>query len=171
MRFAIGTLCTLLLLAGCSPRQATLSESEIVVAPARSASILGSWMLSNPDSTQFVGARSVELRLEPGTFTLVAEYPGSPLMVVDGEASFDPSGGLLTLTPRSSTRQADGRTNTMLPIGRPIALLATAADNTMVFAQPGDALRTPSSVWHRTAVARRTGGDAQLSQRDSVPVP
>jgi hypothetical protein len=171
MRFAIGTLCTLLLLAGCTPRQATLSESEVVVAPARSASILGSWMLSNPDSTQFVGARSVELRLEPGTFSLVADYQGSPLMAVDGEASFDPSGGLLTLTPRSSTRQADGRTNTLLPVGRPMTLLATAADNTMVFAQPGDALRTPSSVWHRSSVARRTGANARLSQRDSVSVP
>jgi hypothetical protein len=170
MRTALGVLCTMLLLASCTPRQTTLSEGDVVIAPARSASILGSWMLANPAETQFVGARSVELRLESGTFSLKAEYPGAPLLVVDGTASFDPNGGLLTLTPRSSTRETGGGTP-LLPIGRPIAVLATAADNTMVFAQPGDALGTPSSVWHRSAAARRTGGDAPLSRRDSVPTP
>jgi hypothetical protein len=142
----------------------------MVVAPARSASILGSWLLANPDETQFVGARDVELRLEPGSFTLVATYPGAPVMVVDGTAEFDPAGGMLTLTPRSTTRATGGNDAALMPVGKPIAVLATAADNTMVFAKPGDALRTSSSVWHRTAAARRSG-DARLSQRDSVPEP
>lgn len=170
MRSAVVLLCTLVLAAGCSRRQATLSESEFVVTPARSASILGSWILSNPDQTQFVGAQDVELRLEPGSFTLVAQYPGAPMLVVDGTATFDPNGGLLTLTPRSTTRAAGSGDAAILPVGRPLAVLATAADNTMVFAQPGDAVGAPSSIWHRTSAARRTGG-ARLSARDSVPNP
>jgi hypothetical protein len=171
MRSAVCLLCTLVMLAGCS-RQVKLSESEMEVGPARSASILGSWVLAHPDETQFVGAQEVELRLEPGTFTLVARYPGAPLLVIDGTASFDPNGGMLTLTPRSSTRQTTAGIAELLPIGKSLTLLANAADNTMVFAQPGDALRTPSSVWHRTAAARRANaGSARLSQRDSVPQP
>jgi hypothetical protein len=170
MRSTVALLCTVVLLAGCS-RTATLKESELVVAPARSASILGNWILANPGETQFVGAQDVELRLEPGAFTLVAQYPGAPMLVVDGTASFDPSGGLLTLTPRSTTRPASGGDAPLLPVGRPIAVLATAADNTMVFAVPGDAVRAPSSVWHRTSAARRSGSGARLSQRDSLPRP
>lgn len=170
MRSAIALLCAATILAGCSRNRAKLSESEFVVQPARSASILGNWILANPAETQFVGAQSVELRLEPGTFSLVAQYPGAPLMVIDGTATFDPNGGLLTLTPRSTTRSAAGGEAALLPIGRALEVLATAADNTMVFAQPGDAVGAPSSIWHRASAARRSGG-SRLSQRDSVPTP
>lgn len=173
MRSAAYLLCALLAVAACSraQRQATLDESEFVVQPARSASILGDWVLVNADETQFVGAQTVELRLKPGAFTLVAQYPGEGLVVVDGTASFDPNGGLLTLTPRSNTRATSGRGAPLLPVGETLSVLATAADNTMVFAQPGDALREPTSVWHKSTAARRAGVDAVLSQRDSANVP
>jgi hypothetical protein len=168
MRSAVSLLCATLMVAGCSlGRTATLSESETVQS-AQSASILGDWVLSNAERTQFVGASRVELRLEPGEFRLVAEYTGAPTLVVDGSASFDPNGGLLTLTPRSNTRASSGDPAPLLPVGTPLVMLATAADNTMVFAEPGEKVHMPTSVWHRARTAPGGGVDARLSQSDSL---
>ena len=168
MRSAVFLLGAMLVVAGCSlGRKATLSESETVQS-AQSASILGNWVLSNAERTQFVGASRVELRLEPGEFRLVAEYPGAPSLVVDGSASFDPNGGLLTLTPRSNTRATGGAPAPLLPVGTPLVMLATAADNTMVFAEPGEKVHMPTSVWHRASAAPGGGADALLGQSDSL---
>lgn len=169
MRFAVSLLLTMLMFAGCS-RRTTLSEPQAVQS-ARSASILGDWVLANAHETQFIGASRVELRLEPGEFRLVARYPGSSTLVIDGSASFDPNGGLLTLTPRSNTRVTSGEDAPLLPVGKPLAMLATAADDIMVFAEPGETVRMPTSVWHRPGAVPRPGTDVQVSERDSVPRP
>ena len=170
MRSAAFLLCTTLVVAGCSGRRATLSESE-TVRSAQSASILGEWILANTEQTQFIGASRVALRLQPGEFRLVAEYPGASTLVVDGSASFDPNGGRLTLTPRSNTRVTSGSDAPLLPVGKVLVMLATAADNTMVFAEPGETVRMPTSIWHRSSAANRSGVDARLSGRDSLTRP
>ncbi len=173
MRSILPALCAITVLAACNTtrRQATLSESDIEVRPAQSASIIGDWVLANGDQTQFVGTTAVELRLQPGTFTVRAQYPGEAVVVVDGTAAFDPAGGLLTLTPTSSTSSASGRASALLPAGEPIVVLATAADNTMVFAAPRDMVGRSSSIWHRSEATRRTGTASRLSQSDSARVP
>jgi hypothetical protein len=141
------------------------------VEPAHSASIVGEWVLANPERTQFVGAKQVELHLYGNGFTLTAYYPGEEPLVVDGTASYAPDGGLMTLTPTANSRELAGSVHPLLPKGQTIVVLATAADNTMVFAQPDDALRAPSSVWHRREAARKAGlYDATLS-RDSSRIP
>lgn len=172
MRSALALLCTVLLIGACSrAKRAALAEPESVVSPARSASVLGDWVLANVEETQFVTARQVELRLRPGSFTLTAHYEGRAPLVVDGTASFDPAGGMLTLTPTQNTRAAAGG-DQVLPVGQPIAILATAADNTMVFAQPGDAIGRPTSVWHRRDAARAAGTlDTRIAGADSARVP
>lgn len=171
MRLLPSVLCAIMALAGCSQRQAKLSESDVEVRPAQSASIVGDWVLANGDQTQFVGAERVELRLLPGAFTLRAVYPGEGTVVVEGGARFDPAGGMLTLTPASSTSSASGRAAELMPAGAPIVVLATAADNTMVFAEPRDMVGRSSSIWHRSEATRRSGSAARLSQRDSIPLP
>lgn len=160
-------LCLTLAVAGCTRRATVVDYGD--VQPAKNASILGEWVLANPEKTHFVGTSRVVLTLQPGEFRLVAEYPGASPVVVDGDAFFDPNGGRLTLTPRSSTRAtAEGRSAPLFEVGKPLVMLATAADNTMVFAEPGDRVHMPTSVWHRSTVAVRPG-DAQMSQVDSIP--
>ena len=166
MRSVISLLCLTLALAGCS-RRATVTDYGTVQSAA-SASILGDWVLANPEKTQFIGASRVLLTLEPGEFRLVAEYPGAAPVVVDGSAIFDPNGGRLALTPRSNTRGTDGERPPLLPVGKPLVMLATAADNTMVFAEPGDTVHMPTSVWHRATVIR-PAADARAGESDSLP--
>lgn len=171
MRSALTVLCLAYLATGCSTsRQARLTEAEVVQS-AQSASILGTWVLVNVAETQFVGANRVELQLSPGAFRLQARYLGAPTLVVDGEASFDPNGGQLTLTPRSNTRVTSGAEAPLLPVGQPIVMLATAADNTMVFAEPGETVQMPTSVWHRAEAVRPLPVDARVSEQDSLRRP
>jgi hypothetical protein len=168
MRSAICWLCATLVAAACSTSQpAMLGEAE-AVRPAQSASLLGDWVLANTEQTQFTGASRVELQLRYGEFRLVAHYPGSSALAVDGSASFDPNGGRLTLTPRSNTRAASGTEAPLLPVGVPIIMLATAADNTMVFAEPGETVRMPTSIWHRARAAGQSDPGARLDRSDSV---
>lgn len=169
MRTAAFLLCLSLAAAGCS-RQATLSETGIVRS-AQSASILGDWVLANTAETQFIGASRVQLQLRPGEFRLVADYPGEAPLVIDGSASFDPNGGQLTLTPRSNTRTAKGSDAPLLPVGESLVMLATAADNTMVFAEPREKVHMPTSVWHRSSAVASPGIDARMSERDTLPRP
>ena len=169
MRSAAFLLCLCLVAAGCS-RRTTLSETE-TVRSAQSASILGEWVLANTEQTQFIGASRVQLQLRPGEFRLVAEYPGESALVIDGSASFDPNGGQLTLTPRSNTRTAAGSAAPLLPVGEALVMLATAADNTMVFAEPREQVHMPTSVWHRSTAVARPGVDARMSERDTLPRP
>jgi hypothetical protein len=126
---------------------ALVNDAEPAHRPPRSTSIYGDWVLASPDSTAFVGARSVELSLQEATFRITANYPGEAPMVVMGTVSVEPNGALVTLTPQTNTSTSRG----VLPPGQPIAVLATAADNTMVFAPPPPQGPTvqPSSVWHR----------------------
>jgi hypothetical protein len=87
-------------------------------------------------------------------------YPAGDQVVISGPASITPS-GLLTLMPQSTTTMASGGRPPILA-GQMIQVLASAADNTMVFASPSDIAPTPSSVWHRLDKAREAG---------QVPVP
>ena len=144
----LGILAVVLLGAcGLFQRGAVVNDAEPAHRPPKSTSIYGDWVLANPDSTAFVGARRVELNLQEATFRISAEYPGESPMVVLGTVIADPDGGLITLTPQSNTNPGRG----VLKVGLPIAIMASAADNSMVFAPPppqGPVVQ-PSSVWHR----------------------
>ncbi len=136
-------------LGACGPLQrgAVVNDTEPAHRPPQSTSIYGEWVLASPDSTAFVGARRVELTLQEATFRITADYPGEPAMVVMGTVMLEPEGALLTLTPQTNTSANRG----VLRPGQPIAVLATASDNTMVSAPPppqGPVVQ-PSSVWHR----------------------
>ena len=145
----LGILAAAALLGACGlfRQGALVNDAEPAHRPPRSTSIFGEWVLANPDSTAFVGARKVELTLQEATFRITADYPGQPPMVVMGTVMLEPNGALLTLTPQTNTSANRG----VLAPGQPIAVLATAADNAMVFAPPpphGPVVQ-PSSVWHR----------------------
>ena len=145
----LSILAAAMLLGACGlfRRGALVSDAEPAHRPPKSTSIFGDWILANPDSTAFVGARSVELNLQEATFRITANYPGEPAMVVLGTVMIEPGGALLTLTPQTNTSPNRG----VLKPGQPIAVLATAADNSMVFAPPPPQglVVQPSSVWHR----------------------
>ena len=146
-----------ILLGACSAfqRQAVLTDDEPAHRPPSSTSLFGDWILANIDSTAFVGARRVELDLQEATFRITADYPGEPQMVVLGTVMIEPGGALLTLTPQTNTSTAKG----VFKPGQPIVVLATAADNSMVFAPPpphGPVVQ-PSSVWYRKEAMERAG--------------
>ena len=139
-------------------RRGQLQERNPAHTPAQSARIFGDWILAtSSDSTAFVGARIVELRLSPGSFALTAHYAGQPSLMITGEAFADPSGGPLTLTPRTNSRQQSGSTAPVMPVGIPVSVIATAADNSMLFASSGGESIRPTSVWHRKAAAKAAG--------------
>ncbi|MDQ6829638.1 MAG: hypothetical protein M3081_12280, partial [Gemmatimonadota bacterium] len=61
--------------AACQSTQTVVVGTGEVMSPG--TNIYGEWTLAmNPDSTGFLGARTVDLTLQPGTFTIVAKYPG-----------------------------------------------------------------------------------------------
>ncbi|MBC7788397.1 MAG: hypothetical protein H7Z74_00515 [Anaerolineae bacterium] len=151
---------TLIAVAGaCSTqRRGRLQERSPAHTPAQSASIYGDWILAtSSDSTAFVGARIVELNLSPGRFNLTAHYTAQAPLVITGEAFADPSGGPLTLTPRTNSRQQSGGTDLVMPVGTPVSVIATAADNSMLFANSRGESIQPTSVWHRRAAAKAAG--------------
>ena len=162
MRRTVLALALFAALPACSLfRKAKLTDSTPAHTPAQTSSPFGDWVLfTNPDSTAFAGARRVELELTPSNFRMVAVYPAGDQVVITGPASITPS-GLLTLMPQSTTTMASGGRPPILA-GQMIQVLASAADNTMVFASPSDIAPTPSSVWHRVNKAREAG---------QVPVP
>ena len=157
MRRTVLALALLAALPACSLfRKGKLTDSTPAHTPAQTSSPFGEWVLfTNPDSTAFVGARRVELNLTPTDFRMVAVYPAGDQVVIRGPASITPS-GLLTLMPQSTTAMASGGRPPILA-GQMIQVLASAADNTMVFAPPTEFAPTPSSVWHRLAKAREAG--------------
>ncbi len=159
MKRTVMLLAFIALASACSSqRRGRLQERAPAHTPARSASILGDWILAtSSDSTGFVGARIVELKLSPGRFNLTAHYVGQPPLVISGEAFADPSGGPLTLTPRTNSRAQSGGTDLVMPVGTPISVIATAADNSMLFASSRGESIQPSSVWHRKAAAKAAG--------------
>ncbi|HVE79036.1 MAG TPA: hypothetical protein VNA89_09260 [Gemmatimonadaceae bacterium] len=164
---------TLLLLAlvattGCGTIRKTfgLRDPNTAHTEPRSTSVWGDWVLATPtDSTAFVGAQRVEMSLTPGSFTLVATYPGgqAPMRVV-GNATLT-SASVLTLTPSNSA----GNTGRAMPLsaGQPVSVRATAAGNTLVFAPPREDNLFPSSVWHKRAAAAAAGRLGQAA-RDSA---
>jgi hypothetical protein len=151
-----------------------LSETEPAYRPARTTTIMGDWVLAtSPDSTAFVGARLVELTLTPSTFVLRAHYPmREPLVVTGLVVSDDPiGGGALTLIPQTNSRAGQGDRNIALAPGERIAVIATAAENTMVFAPPHN-MALPSSVWHRKEAAEAAGvGMPPPARRDTTRRP
>ena len=162
MRRTVLALALLAALPACSWfRKAKLTDSTPAHTPAQSSSPFGEWVLfTDPNQTAFVGARRVQLSLTPSTFRMVAVYPAGDQFVATGGATVTPS-GLLTLTPENVTMTASGGRPPILA-GETIQVLASAADNTMVFAPAVGMAPTPSSVWHRIDKAREAG---------QVPVP
>ena len=133
-----------------------ISDSSPAHQEPTTTSIYGNWVLaSETDATAFAGAQRVELALQPGTFELRAVYPTGDV-VVNGIAGVSES-GLLTLTPSRQTGElaSSWRALAMRP-GVPVAVLASAAGGSLVFAPDEQALR-PSSVWHRREQAVRAG--------------
>jgi hypothetical protein len=157
MRRTVLALALLAAVPACSLfRKAKLTDSTPAVTPAQSSTPFGEWVLStDPNQTAFVGARRVELSLNPSDFRMVAIYPAGDRVVITGSSSITPS-GLLTLMPQSTTGMASGSRAPILA-GQTIQVLASAADNTMVFASPEGMNPTPSSVWHRVDKAREAG--------------
>jgi hypothetical protein len=156
MRRTVVVLALLATLPACSLfRKAKLTDSTPAVTAAQSSSPFGDWVLfTNPNETAFAGAQRVELNLTPTSFRMEAQYPAGDRVIITGPATITPS-GLLTLMPQSTTSTAAGRPP--LLAGQTIQVLASAADNTMVFAAPHDVAPTPSSVWHRLDKAREAG--------------
>jgi hypothetical protein len=164
MRRTVLALALLASLPACSLfRKGRLTDSSPAHTAAQTSSPFGQWVLStNPNQTAFAGARRVELDLTPSSFRMVAFYPAGDQVVISGPASITPS-GLLTLMPQSTTTMASGGRPPLLA-GQMIQVLASAADNTMVFAPPEGMAPTPSSVWHRLAKAREAAGQAPVAR-------
>jgi hypothetical protein len=145
-------------LAGCGFFRKTLGVSD--TSPAHvsptNTSIWGDWVLRAPDSTAFVGASLVEMKLEPARFTIVASYPGRSPITIRGSVSQADDGNLVTLEPQSGLDGIGSGSFAWGP-GERVTVVASAADNTLVFAPPRDMTARPSSVWHRKAAAARAG--------------
>jgi len=170
MRRTVLALTLLAWLPACSLfRKAKLTDSTPAHTPAQTSSPFGEWVLfTDPDSTAFVGAQRVEMNLTPTNFRMLAVYPGGNQVVINGTAAITPS-GLLTLIPQAVTAPASGSRSPILA-GEMIQVLASAADNTMVFASPTEIAPTPSSVWHRLEKAREAGQVpvSRTATRDSL---
>ena len=146
-------------LAGCGMFRKTLGvgDSSPAHTPPRTTSIWGDWVLATaPDSTAFVGASRVEMRLEQNSFTITANYPTRPTVVVRGTVTQSEEGGLVTLEPQSGL-EGVGSGGFAWRAGERVTVVASAAGNTLVFAPPRDLIARPSSVWHRKEVAERAG--------------
>lgn len=126
----------------------------------RSTSIFGDWVLTNPDSTAFAGAKLVELSLQPTSFTIRAWYAtaNEAPATVTGTAAF--GDGILTLTPQGTTNGEARPGFAAFVVGRPITVVASAAGGSLVFAPPpsgeGSAV-VPSSVWNKKDQAKQAG--------------
>jgi hypothetical protein len=151
-------LFSLASVAGCGTIRKTfgLKDSSPAHREPSSTSIWGDWVLRTPvDSTAFVGARVVQLSLNPTGFVITANYPSQGPMTITGSTSVA-DGTLLTLTPATGGGM-EGRTLAFAP-GQPISLRASAAGGTLVFAPPSDVnLLFPSSVWNKKENAQAAG--------------
>ena len=167
MRKLAGLTMLTVMLAGCGMMHRVFGTSSSArdYSPGSTA-VWGTWVLRSPDSTSFVGADQVRMELQPGSFALTASYPGRAPLVVNGTANMSES-GLLTLTPASSLSNPMQGRALNFTAGKPIALLASAAGNTLVFAPARrDVDPTPSSVWHRLEAAEKAG--FTTAQKDSA---
>jgi hypothetical protein len=158
MRRTLGALVGLMLLAGCGFFKKTLGlkSGTPEYSTPNTTSIWGDWVLASaPDSTAFAGARQVRLELQPGTFTITADYPAQSAVMVTGSATLSDE-GTLTLTPSAGTASGS-RGSLVMVAGQPLSLLASAAGNTLVFKPPMDRSWEPSSVWHKYDKAKQAG--------------
>lgn len=152
-------MCAVVAACGGLKRTFGIKDAPPAHREPRTTSIYGDWILTNPDSTAFAGARLVELSLQPTTFTIRAWYPTtSDVATVTGTAAF--GDGVLTLTPQGTVNGGTQPGFAAFVVGRPIAVLASAAGGSLVFAPPpsseGGAV-VPSSVWHKKEQAKAAG--------------
>lgn len=155
----IAVLIAIVAVTGCGGFKKTFGIKDAPPAHVepKTTSIYGDWILANPDSTAFAGAKAVELSLQQTSFTVTATYSGRPTFTASGTAAT--SEGLLTLTPSavSDPTAAGGA----FVSGRPIVVVASAAGSSLVFAPPphgqGTAAIVPSSIWHKKSMAEAAG--------------
>ena len=146
-------------LAGCGFFRKTLGvgDSSPAHTPPKTTSIWGDWILATaPDSTAFVGASKVELRLDPTEFAITAAYPTRPTVTVRGSVAVAESDGLVTLQPQTGLEGVGSGGFAWRP-GERVTVVASAAGNTLVFAPPRDNVARPSSVWYRKEAAQKAG--------------
>lgn len=146
-------------LAGCGFFRKTLGvgDSSPAHTPPTTTSIWGDWILATAaDSTAFVGASRVEMRLEPTEFSITANYPTRPTVTVRGAVTVAEDVGLVTLQPQSGL-DAVGSGGFAWRPGERVTVVASAAGNTLVFAPPRDNVARPSSVWYRKDAAQKAG--------------
>lgn len=162
----IALLIAMVAIAGCGGFKKTfgIKDAPSAHSEPRTTSIFGDWILANPDSTAFAGARTVELALRPSTFTITAMYPGRPTFTVSGGVA--QGDGLLTMTPSGVTDPS--AVGGAFVSGRPIIVVASAAGGSLVFAPAphgqGTAAIVPSSVWHKKAQAEAAGAVVPAKQ-------
>lgn len=155
----VAVLIAIVAVTGCGGFKRTFGIKDAPPAHVepKTTSIYGDWILANVDSTSFAGAQTVELSLQPTSFTVTATYPGRAPFTTSGSAAT--SEGLLTLTPSavSDPTAAGGA----FVSGRPIVVVASAAGSSLVFAPPphgqGTAAIVPSSIWHKKSMAEAAG--------------
>ena len=146
-------------LAGCGFFRKSLGVGDTSPAhtPTTTTSIWGDWVLAtSPDSTAFVGASRVEMRLDQNAFSITANYPTRSTVVVRGAVTVSADGGLITLDPHSGMEGISSGNFGWSP-GERVTVVASAAGNTLLFAPPRDNLARPSSVWYRKEAAERAG--------------
>ena len=168
MRRTLSLLVVMAALTACSSfqRSVGLKDDAPAHVPPKSTSIYGSWVLSDPDSTAFVGASSVVLDLQTSAFEIRADYPTQGQVVVRGTAALAPESGLLTLTPTDVDTRLASRGAFAMTKGQPYTLLATAAGNTLVFAPGTSETAIPSSVWHAKDAAQAAGKTPATNSAD-----
>ena len=155
----VALLIAMAAIAGCGGFKKTFGIKDAPPAHSepKTTSIYGDWILANPDSTAFAGARTVELGLQQSTFTITALYPSRASFTATGSVSAGE--GLLTLTPNSVSDPT--AVSGAFVAGRPIVLVASAAGGSLVFAPPptgqGTAAIVPSSIWHKKSQAEAAG--------------
>jgi hypothetical protein len=148
--------------AACTPPNQRVELREVPDYPdePKTVSVLGDWVLATPaDSTVFIGANQVEMQIGMSDFTIRARYPGRSDVLITGDVATDGTAGPLQLIPRSVVAPtATGAPPVAIAVGTPIALIAGAAGQTLVFGtiDPG-APPNPTSVWHRREAARAAG--------------
>ena len=146
-------------LAGCGFFRKTLGvgDSSPAHTPPTTTSIWGEWVLATPsDSTAFIGASQVVMRLDPTEFAITADYPTRSAVTVRGSVTVAEDGNLVTLLPQTGLESV-GSGGFAWREGERVTVVASAAGNTLVFAPPRDNLARPSSVWHRKAAAQKAG--------------
>jgi len=146
-------------MAGCGFFRKTLGvgDSSPAHTPPKTTSIWGDWILATaPDSTAFVGASKVEMRLDPTEFAIIASYPTRPTVTVRGSVTVAEDGGLVTLQPQTGLEGVGSGGFAWKP-GERVTVVASAAGNSLVFAPPRDNVARPSSAWYRKEAAQKAG--------------